>query len=184
MGFFYWLGVSPKNWPKFKKGGMKVKKWHWNWNNASFNRATTKIFSSTVSPELGAPENVVLTWLLNSWSLFTGLFFTLKNPFLAPHPLHFFFYFTRILWFIGDLGLGLIDSHKDAVPWKILVFGNILGFPGVNWAQKWTETVTFEYVLFPLKHLILKDCSETVFVLWKTTSGQKFRGEREQKNPK
>ena len=35
---------------------------------------------------------------------------------------------TRIMWFIGDPGLGLIDSHKDVVYWKILVFGNILGF--------------------------------------------------------
>ena len=47
----------------------------------SFNRATTKIFSPSVSPKLGNSENVVLTWPLTSWSLFTGQFFTLKSPF-------------------------------------------------------------------------------------------------------
>ena len=57
----------------------------------------------------------------------------------------------------------LFDSHKDVVSGKILVFGNILGFPGVNWAQKWTKTVNFGYVPFPLKHLFLKDCSATIF---------------------
>ena len=59
----------------------------------------------------------------------------------------------------------LFDSQKDAVSGKKFVFGNILGFLGLNWAQKWTKTINFGYVLFPLKHLILKDCSETVFVL-------------------
>ena len=59
----------------------------------------------------------------------------------------------------------LFDSHKDVVSGKFLGFGNVLGFPGVNWAQKWTKTIKFGYVPFPLKHLILKDCSETVFVL-------------------
>ena len=54
--------------------------------------------------------------------------------------------------------LGLVSG-------KILFFGNILGFQGVKWAQKWTKTVKFGYVPFPLKRLILKDCSETVFVL-------------------
>ena len=154
--------------PKSKKGVLiKGKKWHWNWNNASFNWATTKIFPSTVSPELGACENVVLTWPLSSQSLFTGLFFTLKSPFLAQ-KMFFFINFIRILWF---------------------VFGNILGFPGVNWVQKWTKTIKFAYVSFLLKHLILKDCSATVFVLWETTSGQNFSkvepylGEKRPRNP-
>ena len=35
-----------------------------------------------------------------------------------------------------DLGLVLFDSHKDVLSGKLLFFGNILGFPGVNWAQK------------------------------------------------
>ena len=30
----------------------------------------------------------------------------------------------------------LFDSHKDVVSGKILVFGNILGIPGVNCAPK------------------------------------------------
>ena len=57
------------------------------------------------------------------------------------------------------------DSHKEAVSGKILVFGNILRFPGVNWVQKWIKTFNFGYVLFPLKHIILKDCLDTVLVL-------------------
>ena len=50
------------------------------------------------------------------------------------------------------------DSHNDLVSVKIFVSGNILGFPGVNWAQKMTKTFNFGYVLFWLKHLILKYC--------------------------
>ena len=59
----------------------------------------------------------------------------------------------------------LFDSDMEVVSGKILVFGDTLGFPGVNWAQKWTKTFNFGYVMFPLKHLFLKDCLETVFVL-------------------
>ena len=59
----------------------------------------------------------------------------------------------------------LFHIHKDAVSGKILFLGNILGFLGVNRAQKWTKNVKFGYVLFPLKHLILKDCSDTAFAL-------------------
>ena len=58
----------------------------------------------------------------------------------------------------------LFDSHKDVVSGKNF-FGNILDFVGVHWAQKWTKTINFGYVPFPFKHLILKDCSETVFAL-------------------
>ena len=72
-----------------------------------------------------------------------------------------------------------------------MVFGNILSFLEVNLAQKWTKTINFVYVLFPIKHLILKDCSETVFVLWKMylwlkfqQTGVMFAGERAQKPPK
>ena len=64
-----------------------------------------------------------------------------------------------------DLGLVLFDSHKDVVSGKFLFFGNILGFPGVNCAQKWTKSINFGYVPFPLQRLILKDYSESVFVL-------------------
>ena len=46
----------------------------------------------------------------------------------------------------------LFDSDKDVVSGKILVFGNILGIPGVNCAPKWTKTFNFVYVPFPLKH--------------------------------
>ena len=58
-----------------------------------------------------------------------------------------------------DLGLVSSDSPKDAVSGKIKAFGNILCFPGVNWAQKWTNTQNFGYVPFPLKDKIFKHCS-------------------------
>ena len=64
----------------------------------------------------------------------------------------------------------LLGSPKDVVSGKSLVFGN----SGVNWAQKWTKTVNFGYVPFWLKDIILKDCSEAVFVLLETTSGKSF----------
>ena len=65
----------------------------------------------------------------------------------------------------------LFDSHKDAVSEKKLVFGNILGFLRVIWAQKWTKIINFGYVSFPLKHLILKDCSKTSLSYERRTSG-------------
>ena len=132
-----------------------------------------KVFLSIVNPELGTSENVVLTWPQTSWFLFTGLFFILESPFLPPKWI-FLINFIRILWFIWDLVLVLFNSHKDVVSGKILVFGNILGFPGINWTQKWTKTFNFGYIPFLLKHLVLKDCLDTVFVLWETTSGQNF----------
>ena len=61
---------------------------------------------------------------------------------------------------------------------KLLVFGNILGFLGVNWVHKWTKTINFVYVPFPLKHLILRDCSATIFVLCKTYLWLKFQQTR------
>ena len=57
----------------------------------------------------------------------------------------------------------LFDRNKDVLSEKIFVFGNILGFLGVNWAQKWTKT--FGYAPFLLKHLISKDCLYIVFAL-------------------
>ena len=64
-----------------------------------------------------------------------------------------------------DLGLVSSDSPKDVVSWKIKVFGNIFYFPGVNWAQKSTETQNFGYVPFPLKDIIFKDSSYSVIGL-------------------
>ena len=133
---------------------------------------------------------MVSTWPLTSWSLFTGLFLTLKSPFLAQ-KISFLLFFLRILWFIWDLGLVLFYGHKDVVSGKILVFDNISSFLGVNWAQKWTKTVNFGYVPFPLKHFILRDCSEAVFFLWEIYHWLKFQQtrvifgwERAQKFPK
>ena len=64
-----------------------------------------------------------------------------------------------------DLGLVSFDSPKAIVSGKILVFGNILCFLGVNWAQKWTKTVNFGYVPFPLKDINFKDSSYSVIDL-------------------
>ena len=79
------------------------------------------------------------------------------------------------------------DSPKDVVSGKILIFGNILGFPGVNWAQKWTKTENFGYVPFVLKHLILKHCSHIVFIqslVQFLTNSSHIWGERAKKGPK
>ena len=73
-----------------------------------------------------------------------------------------------------DLGLVSYDNPKVIVFGKILVFGNILCFLGVNWAQKWTKTVNFGYVPFPLKDRILEHCSHNVFVSRYSTSGPNF----------
>ena len=54
----------------------------------------------------------------------------------GPKKSVFLVIFKRILRFIWDLGLVLLDSSKDVVSGKTLVFGNIFIFPGVNWAQK------------------------------------------------
>ena len=64
-----------------------------------------------------------------------------------------------------DLGLVSSDSRKDIVFGKIKVFGNILCFLGVNWAQKWTKTQNFGYVPFPLKDISFKDSSCSVICL-------------------
>ena len=76
-----------------------------------------------------------------------------------------FYNFIRILLFIWDLERALFDSNKDAVSGKN--FG-VWQYFGISWGKlgpKWTKIINFGYVLFLLKHLILKDCSETVFAL-------------------
>ena len=82
--------------------------------------------------------------------------------------------FVRIRRFIWNLGLVSYDSPKDVDSGKILVFAKIFGFPGVNWAQRWTKTEKFGCIPVVLKHLILKHCSHPVFLLWWTTSGPNF----------
>ena len=66
----------------------------------------------------------------------------------------------------------LFDSPKNAVFAEILVFGSILGFPGVNFAQRWTKTVNFEYVPFPPKFEFLKYFSSSIFWMLRNTSGE------------
>ena len=64
-----------------------------------------------------------------------------------------------------DLGVVSSDSPKVVVSGKIKVFSNILVFPGVNWAQKWTKTVNFRYVPFLLKDISFKVSSYSVINL-------------------
>ena len=78
--------------------------------------------------------------------------------YFEPKKWVFLIIFKRILRSIWDLGIMSFDSPKNVV---ILVFGNILRFPRVNLAQKWTKTVNFWYILFVSKHLVLKYCSYT-----------------------
>ena len=73
-----------------------------------------------------------------------------------------------------DLGLMSSNSPTNVFSGKMLVFGNILCFPGVNWAQKWTKSVDFGYVPFPLKDISFKDCSCSVIESSYSTSGPNF----------
>ena len=88
-----------------------------------------------------------------------------------------------------DLGLVSSDSSKDAVFIKILVFDNILCFPGVNWAQRWTKTVNFGFVPFTLNDISFRDSSYSVIGSSYSTSGPNFSkiglylGEKGLKNP-
>ena len=59
----------------------------------------------------------------------------------------------------------LFECHKDVVSQKKFDFWQYFGFSGGKLGPKWAKTVNFGYVPCPLKHVILKDCSETVFVL-------------------
>ena len=61
--------------------------------------------------------------------------------------------------------LTLFDNPKNSVFPELLVFSNIFGFPAVNWAQKWTKTITFQSLSFEPNFKILKDFSNNVFVL-------------------
>ena len=85
------------------------------------------MFWPIVNPELGASENMVLTWPLD---FCLPAYFCLKKSIFAP-KLIFLINFITVLWFIWDLVLVLFESQKDVVSGKILVFGNILGFPRV-----------------------------------------------------
>ena len=86
-------------------------------------------------------------------------------PILGQKNGFFFINYTRIVRSVWDLELALFDSPKDAVSGKMFVFGIVLNFPRLNWAQNWTKTVNFGYAPFPLKDIILQDCSYTVVFL-------------------
>ena len=65
------------------------------------------------------------------------------------------------------------DIPKDVFA-EILVFSNIFGFPAENWDPKCNKTINFGCLPFKLKLKILKDFSNSVFVLLGTISGQNF----------
>ena len=67
----------------------------------------------------------------------------------------FLFNFTRIMWFFWDLRLMLSDTPK----------GNIFGFLAVHWVPNWTKTVNFGRISFESKCKILKDFSNTVYLI-------------------
>ena len=48
---------------------------------------------------------------------------------------------------------------------EILVFSNIFGFPAVNWTPVWTENVNINCIPFESRFKILKDFSNTVFLI-------------------
>ena len=63
----------------------------------------------------------------------------------------FWLNFTKRFWFFWDLGLMLLIIPKDAVFAEVLVFSNIFGFPTVNCAPIWTQTVNVNCIPFEPK---------------------------------
>ena len=147
--FFYSLGVTPKNCPKSKQG-YESEKMTLKLEERKFQSNYNKNFSPSVSSKLGDSKNVMLTWPLTSWSLFTGLSFTLKSLFLAQKKFFLKNNFIRILWFMWDLGLVLFDSCKNVVLEKMSFFGNVLGFLEVNCVQNGPKPSFFDMSHFCL----------------------------------
>ena len=63
------------------------------------------------------------------------------------------------------MGLTLLIIHKGAVFAEILGFSDIFGFSAVNWAPQKTKNVNYRCVPFEPKFKILKDFSNTVFLI-------------------
>ena len=80
----------------------------------------------------------------------------------------FFINFIRILWFFWDMKIGLFDQRKT------FFLGKFFLLQGVNCAKKWNKTVNFGYVPFLPKCKSLKDISNTVFALQKSTPALSF----------
>ena len=83
--------------------------------------------------------------------------------------------FTRILWFFWDLGITLFDIYEDSVFAEIFILGKFFGFPGETWTPKWTKTVNFGCFSLESKFKILKNFSNTVFVLLEEYPCSKFQ---------
>ena len=84
----------------------------------------------------------------------------IKTVFFVFVRLYAFLYLGRVKSFRKRKKTALISSFG-----KKLVFRNILGFLEVNWVQKWMEVVNLGYGLLLLKGLVLKNCSEIVFII-------------------
>ena len=98
--FFYWFGVTPKNWPTVKKRVYE--------RNVDFLK-----FGSNLTSDL-------LIFVYRS------IFYLKKSIFAAK--IDFLINFIRILWFIRNLLLVLCYSHKDVVSWTLLRHKNIWTF--------------------------------------------------------
>ena len=59
----------------------------------------------------------------------------------------------------------LLIIARDAVFAKILFFSNIFSFPTVYWAPVWTENVNINCIPVEPKFKILKDFSNTIFLI-------------------
>ena len=84
---------------------------------------------------------------------------------LGPKSVCFCLILQEFCDFSGTGDLHYFDIPKDVVFPEILVLSNVFGFLAVNWALKWTKTVNFGCIPFEPKFKILKDSSNTVFVL-------------------
>ena len=63
------------------------------------------------------------------------------------------------------MGLVLFDNYKDVGSGTKFGFWQYFGISRGKLGPNMDQTINFAYISFPLKHLILNDCSETVFVL-------------------
>ena len=86
------------------------------------------------------------------------------DPFWAQR-MFFCLFLQEFCDFFWELGLMLSIISKDAVFAEMLVSSKIFGFPTINMASIWTETVNFNCIPSEPKFKILKDFSNSVFLI-------------------
>ena len=79
--------------------------------------------------------------------------------------------------FLGP-GITLFDIYEDSVFAEIFILGKFFGFPGETWTPKWTKTVNFGCFSLESKFKILKNFSNTVFVLLEEYPCSKFQQDK------